>query len=177
MLSVCLTLIDDDEDKKSFERLVKKYEKKLYNESFKILRSHELAEEAVWDAFYRIADNFQKIINLPVYKMEAYLIITIKNVSYRLYNNEKKHFENDSHDEVKDVPAADEFNDYNVADLSKAISELEEKYKVAITYFYYYGHNADETAKLMGVSRNAVYKYLRKAEQILFEKLRGDINE
>ena len=55
--------------------------------------------------------------------------------------------------------------------------ELEEKYKVAITYFYYYGHNADETAKLMGVSRNAVYKYLRKAEQILFEKLRGDISE
>ena len=34
MLSVCLTLIDDDEDEKSFERLVKKYEKKLYNESF-----------------------------------------------------------------------------------------------------------------------------------------------
>ena len=56
-------------------------------------------------------------------------------------------------------------------------AELEEKYKVAITYFYYYGHNADETAKLMGVSRNAVYKYLRKAEQILFEKLRGDISE
>ena len=75
------------------------------------------------------------------------------------------------------IPSADEFNDYNVADLSKAISELEEKYKVAITYFYYYGHNADETAKLMGVSRNAVYKYLRKAEQILFEKLRGDISE
>lgn len=36
---------------------------------------------------------------------------------------------------MRDIPSADEFNDYNVADLSKAISELEEKYKVAITYF------------------------------------------
>ena len=151
MLAICLALINDDEDKKSFEQLVKKFEKKLYTESFKILRSHELAEEAVWETFYRIADNFHKIHNLPVYK--------------------------DIHEEMRDIPSADEFNDYNVADLSKAISELEEKYKVAITYFYYYGHNADETAKLMGVSRNAVYKYLRKAEQILFEKLRGDISE
>ena len=154
MLAICLALINDDEDKKSFEQLVKKFEKKLYTESFKILRSHELAEEAVWETFYRIADNF-----------------------HRLYNKEKKHFYNDIHEEMRDIPSADEFNDYNVADLSKAISELEEKYKVAITYFYYYGHNADETAKLMGVSRNAVYKYLRKAEQILFEKLRGDISE
>lgn len=177
MLAICLALINDDEDKKSFEQLVKKFEKKLYTESFKILRSHELAEEAVWETFYRIADNFHKIHNLPVYKMEAYLIITIRNASYRLYNKEKKHFYNDIHEEMRDIPSADEFNDYNVADLSKAISELEAKYKVAITYFYYYGHNADETAKLMGVSRNAVYKYLRKAEQILFEKLRGDISE
>ena len=29
MLTVCLTLINDDEDKKSFEQLVKKFEKKL----------------------------------------------------------------------------------------------------------------------------------------------------
>lgn len=47
MLAICLALINDDEDKKSFEQLVKKFEKKLYTESFKILRSHELAEEAV----------------------------------------------------------------------------------------------------------------------------------
>ena len=67
MLAICLALINDDEDKKSFEQLVKKFEKKLYTESFKILRSHELAEEAVWETFYRIADNFHKIHNLPVY--------------------------------------------------------------------------------------------------------------
>ena len=29
MLAICLALINDDEDKKSFEQLVKKFEKKL----------------------------------------------------------------------------------------------------------------------------------------------------
>ena len=45
MLAICLALINDDEDKKSFEQLVKKFEKKLYTESFKILRSHELRKK------------------------------------------------------------------------------------------------------------------------------------
>lgn len=105
------------------------------------------------------------------------MIITTRNVSYRLYRKEKKHFDNDSHEEIKDVFYADEFDDYDIVDLSGAVSELDEKYKAAITYFYYYGHNAYETSKLLGVSQNAVYKYLKKAEQILLEKLRGDISE
>lgn len=30
MLAICLALINDDEDKKSFEQLVKKFEKAIY---------------------------------------------------------------------------------------------------------------------------------------------------
>ena len=42
MLTVCLTLINDDEDKKSFEQLVKKFEKKLYTESCKIFKKKKI---------------------------------------------------------------------------------------------------------------------------------------
>lgn len=63
------------------------------------------------------------------------MIITIRNASYRLYNKEKKHFYNDIHEEMRDIPSADEFNDYNVADLSKAISELEKNTKSQLHIF------------------------------------------
>lgn len=89
MLPIYMALIDDEKDKSNFENIVNKYERKLYREAFKILNSHELAEEAVWEAFYRIAENFKKVHNLPVYKMDAYLIITIRRASYRIYNTEK----------------------------------------------------------------------------------------
>jgi RNA polymerase sigma-70 factor (ECF subfamily) len=177
MLAVCMAMIDDDNDKIKFENIVEKYERRLYRESFKILKSHELAEEAVWETFFRIANNFKKVYDLPVYKMEAYLIITIKRTSYQIYNKEKKYFENESLDDMEYTPDIGTFNEYDVSDLTKAVGELEEKYRTAITYFYYYGHNANETAALMGVSRNAVYKYLRKAEQLLLKELRGDSNE
>ena len=65
MLPIYMALIDDEEDKSDFENIVNKYERKLYREAFKILNSHELAEEAVWEAFYRIAENFKKVHNLP----------------------------------------------------------------------------------------------------------------
>lgn len=171
MLAICLALIDNDEDKKNFEKLVEQYERRLYREAFKILHSHVLAEDAVWDAFYRIANCFSKVTSLPVYKMEAYLIITVRNASFKIYNSEKKHFENDSYDDIDDIPDINKLNEYDAVDLAKAIDELEEKYKTVIAYFYYYGHNANETAKLMGISRTAVYKYLKKAKQLLFEKL------
>lgn len=173
MLALCLAMIDNVEDKNDFENLVNKYERRMYREAVGILGSHELAEEAVWEAFYRIAENFKKVHNLPLYKMEAYLIITIRRASYRAYNKEKKYFENDSFEDSEYVPDIAKLNEYDISDLTNAIGQLEDKYKAVITYFYYYGHNANETADLMGISRNTVYKYLRKAEAILLEKLRG----
>lgn len=104
---------------------------------------------------------------------KKYLIITIRRASYRIYNREKKYFENDSFEDSEYVPDIAKLNEYDISDLTNAIGQLEDKYKAVITYFYYYGHNANETADLMGISRNTVYKYLRKAEAILLEKLRG----
>lgn len=101
------------------------------------------------------------------------MIITIRRASYRAYNKEKKYFENDSFEDSEYVPDIAKLNEYDISDLTNAIGQLEDKYKAVITYFYYYGHNANETADLMGISRNTVYKYLRKAEAILLEKLRG----
>ena len=101
------------------------------------------------------------------------MIITIRRASYRIYNTEKKYFENDSFEDSEYVPDIAKLNEYDISDLTNAIGQLKDKYKAVITYFYYYGHNANETADLMGISRNTVYKYLRKAETILLEKLRG----
>lgn len=177
MLGICMALIDDEEDKKAFERLVNKYERKLYRESIRILKEKRLAEEAVWETFYKIAENFQKVNNLPVYKMEAYLIITIRNASYGIYNIEKKHLSDYTCDKINEIPDDEKFNDFEVDDLANAINGLEEKYKTVVTYYYYYGHSAKEISTIMGVSKNTVYSYLRKAKKLLFEELRGDIDE
>ena len=68
------------------------------------------------------------------------------------------------------MPDIAKLNEYDISDLTNAIGQLEDKYKAVITYLYYYGHNANETADLMGISRNIILiklSYIRHIFRIL----------
>ena len=171
MLTVCLAMIDNDDDRKSFERLVEKYQNKLYHEAYKVLNSHDLSENAVWETFYKIAENFQFVYNLPVHKMEAYLIITIKRESYKISNKEKLYLNRGTMSEAEKRLNFDWFEHMDNTIILQAVTELDEKYKAVLAYVYYYGHSAVETAKIMGISKRTVYKYLNKAHKKLSERL------
>lgn len=178
MLALCMTMLDEDEDLTEFNFIVKKYEKKLYGYAFGILQNSALSEEAVWDTFYAIAKNYDKIKRGSIMSIEAYLIITLKNCCYKILKDENKNSCKISLDNVSehDAPSFDEFNKYEIKSLCEAIKSLKETYKSVISYMIYYGYSADQTAELMGVSRSAVYKYLNNAKKILREKL-GEYNE
>lgn len=46
MLGVCMALIDDEKDKKAFEKLYNKYKNKVHAISLNILKNEQLAEES-----------------------------------------------------------------------------------------------------------------------------------
>lgn len=175
--AACMLLIENEIDKKAFEQLVSKYEKRLHNAANNILKSDLLAEEAVWEAFFRIAKCFQKINDLNVHELEAYLIVTIKNVCYQMYNKEKNNSSDFSLDEDIFEPSFDEFNKYDYNILKSIIAEMDEKYRNALLFTYFYGMNAAETADAMGVSRRTVYNYIDKARKILIEQFGDDSDE
>ena len=60
MLPIILTLIDD-EDKISFEKIYEKYRLRIYNISFGILQSSELAEDAASETFLYLAKSYNRI--------------------------------------------------------------------------------------------------------------------
>lgn len=173
MLAVFMTLIDDTESQTEFNDIVMQYEKKLYGFAYSILHNTALAEEAVWETFFSIAKCFKRISNGGVENIEAYLIITLKNSCYKIYNSEKKYHDSLSLDTVTEteISSFDEFNKYEISDLCDVLKELNDNYQSVIAYMLYYEYSADDTAKLMGISRSAVYKYLNNAKKILREKL------
>ena len=61
MLGVCMALIDDEKDKKAFEKLYNKYKNKVHAISLNILKNEQLAEESTSDTFLSLAKCFQKI--------------------------------------------------------------------------------------------------------------------
>ena len=61
MLQIYLAIIDDENDKSRFEELYERYAKLMHYVAKEILSDDRLAEEAVQEAFFRIARNFHKV--------------------------------------------------------------------------------------------------------------------
>lgn len=92
MLAIYLTLIDNEDDKKSFEDLYNQNRSKAYAIAFNILKKKALAEEACSaNAFFSLAKSFQKIKNLESHKLDYYIVITVRNTSLNLLKKEKEH--------------------------------------------------------------------------------------
>ena len=91
MLAIYLTLIDNEDDKKSFEDLYNQNRSKAYAIAFNILKNKALAEEACSEAFFSLAKSFQKIKNLESHKLDYYIVITVRNTSLNLLKKEKEH--------------------------------------------------------------------------------------
>ena len=77
MLAIYLTLIDNEDDKKSFEDLYNQNRSKAYAIAFNILKNKTLAEEACSEAFFSLAKSFQKIKNLESHKLDYYIVIML----------------------------------------------------------------------------------------------------
>ena len=58
MLSVCMTLIDDDSEREGFKALFEKYKQRVYSAAYRILKDDGLAEESAQETFFYIAMNY-----------------------------------------------------------------------------------------------------------------------
>ena len=72
---IYMSLIDDEEDKKAFEKLYNKYKNKAYLGAMDFLNNSSLAEECVSETFLSIAKNFQIVNNLKPNKQLKYIVI------------------------------------------------------------------------------------------------------
>lgn len=75
MLTICLTLIDNENDKSTFRKIYDTYERRLFAYSMSILHNTALSEEAVSETFLSLAENFKKIHNFELAEMIAYVVI------------------------------------------------------------------------------------------------------
>ena len=78
---ILLTIIDDPKDKTKFCILYEKYRYLLHKVAMDILHDRYLAEDAVQNAFIKIADNIAKVGEADSRQTKSYLIVIAKNVA------------------------------------------------------------------------------------------------
>ncbi len=173
MLFICMALIDDEEDKKSFDELYNKYETTAISIALKILKNREAAEDACAEAFLSIAKCYERIKNLEPQKLERYIVVTVENASFDIYNNEKKY--------GKKVPLDDNFSDLtdeslsnrDYAEIVRCIKKLSYTDQEILYLRINFGLKHNEIADTLHISNAAARKRLQSAKEnliVLLEK-------
>lgn len=175
MLALYMTLLDNEEDKELFEKLYYSQKSKLYNIAFRILKNEHWAEEAVSETFLNVAKSFQKVNSLSSHKIEAYIVITIKNVCR---NKKKVETKNDFIEEFEnqDEILLSDSDIYSVDDafLREKIAMMSEADKEMLLLFYFYEFSLKDIAKMKNASVNAIQHRIGYARANLKRLMRGE---
>lgn len=90
MISGALDILKSDAQRNEMSVFYKKNKNRLFSIALKILQSEEEAEDAVQDAFLKIADKPDTFFSLDDTKQIIYLCVVVKNASIDKYNKIKK---------------------------------------------------------------------------------------
>lgn len=176
MLMICLAALGNDNDVQSFETIYEENKDKLYRYAYSILGDEASAEDAVQDAFVSLAQNFEKTYSMECNQIRSYLIIIVRNASFKIYNRRKK--ETPTEDVYADgEPTGGELHiAAESKELRKAllgmIQGLDPKYADVIMLRYYHGLSEKDIAESLGLSVENVKVRLFRGRNKLKEKLR-----
>ncbi len=90
MLSLYLSLVDNEEQRSLVEQIYYDCEQIMYRAAYSILHNKQDAEDAVHDAFLRIVSDIDRIASVDPGKRRNYAVIVAKNIAIDHYRKNKK---------------------------------------------------------------------------------------
>lgn len=149
-----MALIDDENDKKAFEKLYKKHKNKAFLVAMDCLNNIALAEECVSEAFLSIAKNFQIVNNLEPNKQLKYVVISIRNTSKDLLKKEKHNLNTEEYDDDSFF-TEEGFSEYSIVDWSESIKKLSQADKDILYLRCILQLDYKAISKMLGISQGA----------------------
>lgn len=176
MLGFYLTLLDTAEEKSKFEELYRLYRQDMYKTAYGILQDSFEAEDAVHEAFLIVIKKLNKISEIKCPQTHAYLIIIVKNLALKIYNERKK-IKTDDIDKIEITDSTD-IEDTVIAkmelnQLEFILKQLPEDYYQILFLEQYMGFNIKDISESLGITYENAKKRLQRAKS----KLRKIIEE
>ena len=91
VLSLYLTALESDGDKKQFRELYRRYHRVMERTALAVLHDPHDAEEAVQEAFLRVIENFSKIDEIPCKDLGGWLVIIVRNEAITILRRRRCH--------------------------------------------------------------------------------------
>lgn len=160
-----LQMIETPEDRTKFEILYSSYKDWMGTIAFDVLHNKDDAEDAVHNAFVKIAENIRKIDDPLSKKTRAYIATITETKAIDIYRKKRRHPE---------VPLPEDelgiqFDYYNCGDLARCIAQLPSRQRAVLTLKYRHGYSNREIAKILKISEINAVKLDQRAKAKLKE--------
>lgn len=172
MLLLYLSMLETEEDRRSFETLYYRYRYTMANVAFEILNDHQQAEDAVHNAFLKIS-RYPKAIADP-YSLSArnFVCIAVRHTALNMLRK-KKHDHEEPVDNIEELAVVNpEPTEGLITDsFVRAISKLPAKYRDVLQLHVQYEMNDKKIADIADITPAAARKRLQRARELLKEIL------
>lgn len=160
---IYLQMLETPEEKSKFEQLYLEYKGLMFHVAYEILHNEQDAEDAVHQAFVKIAENIKKIDDPICPKTHSYVVTIVENKAIDQYRKQQKHQTVELIEEIQGTNAHYEGDN----DLTKCILKLPARYREMILLRYHHGYSVREIAGMMGISLPAAIKLDQRAKNKL----------
>ena len=168
MLNLYLTLIDTDEDKIRFTKLYEQYRHLMFYIAKEILQDEHLSEDAVQEAFLRIAKNFHKVGEILCPETRNFTVIITRNVAINMVSRKHGDLDMDAYlDSASSELTEDVFETVSNKLLMECILKLPETYRDPLYLYHLYGYTFNEISNLLSVSVETAKKRAQRARHML----------
>ena len=160
---IYLQMIDTPEERSKFEQIYLEYKGLMFHVAYEILHNEQDAEDAVHQAFVKIAENIKKIDAPVCPKTHSYVVTIVEHQAIDQYRRLQKHPSVELIEEIQGTNAHYEGDN----DLTKCILKLPARYREMILLRYHHGYTVREIAEIMGLSLQAAIKLDQRAKNKL----------
>ena len=168
MLTMLLSMLSDEEDRKALYELYTQYQDAMLRVARRYFPTDPAsADDAVQNAWLRAIDNFSKIFEIPCKKRGAYLVIIVKNEALTLLRKYGR-----------ELPLGELLTEIGTEDDSASIVDvirsMSETYRAVLEMRLVEERTTREIAKALGLSERAVDTRISRGRALLAEKLRKE---
>lgn len=172
MLNLFLTLIDDEGDKARFVDFYEKYKRLMFYVARGILKDDHLAEDAVQEAFLRVAKNFHKINDVSCPQTRNFAVIITRNISLNMLKKKDSIIDIDYYTDNEMLFVADDlFESVSASILTEKMFKLPESYRDILYLYHLYGYSFNEISNLLSLPAETTKKRAQRARHMLKEML------
>lgn len=170
---IYLMMIDGWQDKRKFEVVYEQYRYLMMKVAYDVLHDSYLAEDAVHEAFIKVAKNMDKIGEADSVVTKRYLIVITKNTAIDIYRVRKKRMMEEIYaDELGDncVPLS-----YMESDMENEVLEvlknLPVKYRDVFLLRYSSQMSYEEIAEILNIPEGTIRQRIARGKNLIQKEI------